>query len=156
MATKSGKPPYGEYDGGRQAKQPKGNSLHYGPPEDAHKPNQSYFAEQCEHWGKEAEGKTMQSHKEVGFTGPKDRGSELEGKGPAEGNHKQPHGTGIGAGTTDIAEHHKGNTFGGDAHSFRPPAANKADGYGHSITERKGPLRMSGNPHAHRLGSRKK
>ena len=79
----------------------------------------------------------------------------MEGKlvsEPGFTHKKQPHGKSIEAGTTDVAEHHKSSTFGGVAHSFRPPAANRADGYGHSITQRKGPLRMSGVKGAHRIG----
>jgi hypothetical protein len=98
----------------------------------------------------------MTKHKEVAFTGGKDRGSPLIEDTNLTENHKQPKGTGIGAGTTDIAEHHKGHGMGGIAHSFRPPDANKASGYGHSITERKGHLRMSGHSGAHRVGHRSK
>ena len=89
---------------------------------------------------------------ESGHVGGTDRGSELVGKGPGASNHKQPQGKSIEAGTTDVAEHHKSSTFGGTAHSFAPPAANKAHGYGHAVTQRKGPLRMSGVKGAHRIG----
>jgi hypothetical protein len=95
------------------------------------------------------------SHEEVAYTGPTDRGSELI-EDCGEGHEKQPHGKSIGAGRTDIAEHHKGHGMGGIAHTFRPPDANKAHGYGHSVTERKGSLRMSGVAGAHRLGHRGK
>lgn len=71
------------------------------------------------------------------------------------GHKKQPQGKSIEAGTTDVAEHHKSSTFGGIAHTFKPPAANRADGYGHSITQRKGPLRMSGVKGAHQIGKKK-
>ena len=151
--SREGKAPYAKYDAGKQAKQPHGHSLGYGAPEDAHKPNQSYFAEQREHWGSEAKGKTMKSTKEVAYTGPADRGSELIEK-CGMGHENQPSGKSIQAGTTDIAEHHKGHGMGGVAHSFKPPAANKAHGYGHAIEQRSGPLRLSGHSGAHRVGKR--
>jgi hypothetical protein len=97
---------------------------------------------------------------EVAFTGPakgeRDKHSSLIEDSNVTENHKQPQGKSIEAGTTDVAEHHKGSTFGGVAHSFKPPAANEAHGYGHSIMERKGPLRMSGVKGAHRVGHRSK
>jgi hypothetical protein len=44
--------------------------------------------------------------------------------------------------------------FRGKAHEFRPPATSGACGYGHSSAQCKGPLRMSGNPSADRIGRR--
>ena len=154
--TREGKAPYKEYNAGAHAKQSHGHPIGYGGAEDKHKPNQSYFAEQREHWGNEAEGKSMKSTKEVAFTGPADRGgSELQEK-CGMGHDKQPSGKSIGGGRTDIAEHHKGHGMGGIAHTFKPPAANMAHGYGHAIEQRKGPLRMSGHSGAHRVGHRSK
>ena len=102
--------------------------------------------------------KDRKDHGEVAYTGPgpRERGSELIEQPNGPGNHKQPQGKSIEAGTTDVAEHHKGSTFGGVAHSFKPPAANKAHGYGHSITERNGQMRLSGVKGAHRVGHRSK
>jgi hypothetical protein len=42
----------------------------------------------------------------------------------------------------------------GQPHVFRPPATSAACGYGHSAAQCKGPLRMSGNSGAHRIGKR--
>jgi hypothetical protein len=54
-----------------------------------------------------------------------------------------------GIGYSTRAEHH--SKPGGEAHRFeRAPA--HADGFGHSSSNRKGPLRMSGHSRAHRLG----
>jgi hypothetical protein len=150
---------YGEYNGGAHAKQPRGKSIGNASEFTGHKANQSYQAELREHHGGEAKGSSMGKHHggEVAHTGPADRGgSELQDKGPAAGNHHQPAGKSLGAGRTDVAEHHVGHNFGGVAHSFRPPAANMASGYGHSITQRKGPLRMSGHSGAHQVGKRSK
>jgi hypothetical protein len=155
---REGKPPYGEYNAGAHAKQPRGKSIGNATEFTGHKANQNYQSELREHHGGRAGGSDMgKHHGEVAHTGPADRGgSELQDKGPAPGNHHQPAGKSLGAGRTDVAEHHVGQNFGGVAHSFRPPAANMASGYGHSITQRKGPLRMSGHSGAHRVGHRGK
>lgn len=42
----------------------------------------------------------------------------------------------------------------GQPHTFRPPATSSAHGYGHSAAQCRGPLRMSGNSNAHRIGKR--
>ena len=152
--NREGKAPYKEYNGGAHAKQPHGKSIGEPKIDTPHKGN-SFQSELKEHWGSEAKGKTMKSGKEVGHTGPADRGSELV-EDCGMGHEKQPHGKSIGAGRNDVAEHHKNNTFGGDAFIFKPPAAVFAHGYGHSITERRGPLRMSGVKGAHRIGHKSK
>lgn len=153
---REGKPPYGEYNAGAHAKQPRGKSIGNAPTFTGHRPNQSYDAELTEHHGKGGSG-MGKHHGEVANNGPADRGgSELQEKGPAPGNHSQPQGKSLGAGRTDIAEHHVGQNFGGVAHSFRPPAANMAHGYGHAGGQRKGVLRMSGHSGAHRVGHRGK
>lgn len=153
--NREGKPPYRKYDAGAQAKQPKGQSLHYGAPEDAHKPHQSYQAEQREHWGSEAEGKTMKHRGEVAFTGESKRGSHLIEETNLVENHKQPHGKSIGAGRTDIAEHHKGHGMGkGSDQIFPTNMPKNAHVVGNSV--RSGHYRLSGHPGAHRIGARKK
>jgi hypothetical protein len=156
---REGKPPYGEYNGGAHAKQPHGKSIGNASEFTGHRPNQSFQAELSEHHGGEAKGSSMGKHHggEVAHTGPSDRGgSELQDKGPGPGNHHQPSGKSIGV-ETDMNVHRFGlGSHGGTAHSFKPPAANHAHGYGHSITERKGPLRMSGHSGAHRIGHRGK
>jgi hypothetical protein len=157
---REGKPPYGDYNAGAHAKQPHGKSIGNAPEFTGHRANQSYQAELSEHHGGIAGRSSMgraQPEGGVAHTGPADRGgSELQEKGPAPGNHHQPAGKSLGAGRTDVAEHHEGKNFGGVAHSFRPPAANNASGYGHAIEQRKGPLRMSGHSGAHRVGHRSK
>ena len=156
---REGKPPYGEYNAGAHAKQPRGKSIGAAPEFTGHKPNQSYQSELSEHHGNKAGGSGMGRHHggEVAHTGPTDRGgSELQDKGPGPGNHHQPAGKSLGAGRTDIAEHHKGHGMGGVAHSFRPPAANNAHGYGHGVGQRHGVLRTSGHSGAHRIGHRGK
>ncbi len=153
---REGKPPYGEYNGGAHAKQPHGKSIGNATEFTGHRPNQSYDAELTEHHGKGGSG-MGKHHGEVANTGPADRGgSELQDKGPAPSNHHQPAGKSLGAGRTDVAEHHVGQNFGGVAHSFKPPAANMAHGYGHAGGQRKGVLRMSGHSGAHRVGHRGK
>jgi hypothetical protein len=154
MAMRSGKPPWQKENIAGHVKQPHGKSTGEPKIDKPHKGN-SFQAELHEHWGNKAKGKTMKSGKEVGYVGPADRGSELVGD-CGMGHDKQPHGKSIGAGRTNVAEHHKNNTFGGDAFIFHPPAATMAHGYGHSITERRGPLRMSGVKGAHRVGHRSK
>jgi hypothetical protein len=48
------------------------------------------------------------------------------------------------------AAHHKNTSMGGTPHRF---ANNKSgSGFGHSASQMKGPLRMSGHPKSHRLG----
>ena len=153
---REGRPPYGEYNAGAHAKQPHGKSIGNATEFTGHRPGQSYDAELTEHHGKGGSG-MGKHHGEVAFTGPADRGgSELQEKGPAAGNHSQPAGKSLGAGRTDVAEHHVGKNFGGVAHSFRAPAANMAHGYNHSGNLRQGALRMSGHPGAHRVGHRGK
>ncbi len=49
---------------------------------------------------------------------------------------------------------HEGTThaFGPQIHQVRPPSVKGAHGYGHLPHEKKGHLRMSGNPSAHQVG----
>lgn len=49
------------------------------------------------------------------------------------------------------AEHHP---RAGEAHSFKPSAAANACGFGHPVSNRRGPLRVSGHAGAHRVGKR--
>ena len=149
--NREGKPPYGDYDAGRQAKQPRGNSIgiHDGPQGHA---GQNFQSELKEHWGSKAEGHKMGKRSGVAHTGTEKRGSELIGKGDQSSDHKQPHGKSIGIGE---GEQHRMASTGPASHSFQPPPAAHAHGYGHSITQRSGPLRMSGHPGAHQIGRRK-
>jgi len=95
---------------------------------------------------------TEMSMKEVAMTGPKDRGSELEGKGPGMANHDQPQGKSIGAGhPTGKAEHHPHMKM--DAHSFKMPAGNNAHTF--CGTQKSGAHRVSGHPGAHQIGKKK-
>jgi|SRR5580658_1662804 hypothetical protein len=48
------------------------------------------------------------------------------------------------------AAHHKNTSMGGAAHTF--PNNKSGMGYGHSASQMKGPLRMSGHKGAHRIG----
>jgi len=98
------------------------------------------------------EGKHHMSKHTVANVGHEKRGSELNGEGPVDGNAKQPQGSPIGAGS-EGAEHHMGHRS-GPSHSFQPPPAHNACGYGHSIMQRKGPLRVSGHSGAHQIGKR--
>ena len=147
---REGKAPYRQYNAGTQAKQPRGKSIgiHDGPQGHA---GQSFHGEQVEHWGKEAEGHTMKHRGEIAHVGTEKRGTELVGKGPAP-SHKQPGGKSIGIGE---GEQHRLASTGPESHSFQPPPAAHACGYGHSIMQRKGPLRMSGHSGAHQIGRRK-
>ncbi len=157
--NRDSKSPYADYKGSSDHKQPHGKSIGNAPEFTGHKPNQDYQAELREHHGSKAGGHNMSDEhvrKEVAHVGPADRGSKMLEQDNPHPNHPQPAGKSLGAGRTDVAEHHVGKNFGGVAHSFRPPAANMAHGYGHSIAERKGPLRMSGHSGAHRIGHRGK
>jgi len=146
---REGKPPYGKYDGGKQAKQPGGKSIgiHDGP--QGHS-GQSFAGEQREHWGSEAHGKEGHSMKPVANVGSEKRGSHLVHE-DGEGHEKQPHGKPIGAGSKDIAEHHIGHGM-GPAHSFKMPATSGAHGF--TGTHRRGAHRVSGHSGAHMLGKR--
>jgi hypothetical protein len=150
---REGKPPYGEYNGGAHAKQPKGKSIGNAPEFTGHRPNQSYDAELREHHGNKGGGTVGKHHGEVAHVGAEKRGTHLVGEG-SEGHLKQPHGKGIGTG--QIKAETRGMPHGGDAHIFRPPAAHNAHGFGHSGGQRKGFYRTSGHSGAHRIGSRGK
>ncbi len=155
---REGKAPYREYNGGAHAKQPHGHSIGNASEFVKHTPNQSFQSEQREHGGNtEKESSMGKGHREVAHTGPHDRGSKLieqdndsQRHEPHNIKHGGLHGDGV-----DVAAHHRGGTHGGMAHSFKPPAANMAHGYGHSITERKGPHRLSGHKGAHMIGCKK-
>ena len=155
-----GKRPYREYNGGAHAKQARGHSIGNADTFVKHTPNQSFAAEQKEHGGNIAKGSSMGRHhgKQVAFTGPHDRGSKLiekdndsAGHHPHNIKHPNLHGDGV-----DVAAHHRGGTTGSVAHSFKPPAANMAHGYGHGVGQRKGPHRLSGHKGAHMIGCRTK
>ena len=97
------------------------------------------------------------NHGEVANTGPTDRGSELVGNTNCDENASQPSGKSIGYGMGVGAEHHRGGTFGGKAHVVGGSGpAHVAHGYGHSIMQRKGPMRLSGSGKAHQVGRRGK
>ena len=149
--NREGKPPYGEYNGGAHAKQPHGKSI--GVP-DIDKPGwKNYEGERKEHMGLESRGGDGEGHRgTVANVGSEKRGTELVGKGPAPSGHKQPQGHSLGAGRTDIAEHHMGHGMKA-AHSFKPPP----QGYSHCFpgTQKRGQLRVSGHAGAHQFGHRK-
>jgi hypothetical protein len=151
--NREGKPPYGEYDGGANAKQPQGKSI--GVP-DIDKPHghHTYEQEAKEHSGLESKGGDGEGRRgEVANVGTEKRGTELVGKGPAPSGHKQPQGKSIGAGTTGLAEHHKGHGM-GPAHSFKMPQG--AGTHGFTGTHKRGAHRVSGAPGAHMVGQRSK
>ncbi len=75
----------------------------------------------------------------------------MEHSGDPTTHADQPHG-GRGK-ASGKAEHHPSS---GDAYVFRSPATSGKHGFGHSATQHRGPLRMSGNASAHRIGSRSK
>ena len=150
---REGKPPYGSYDGGKQAKQPKGSSIgiHDGPKGHV---GTSFKQEAKEQGGSRAMSPGMGSGKEhhggevAGI--PKPGGSKLLEEGVA-GHAKQPHGKSIGVGMGEGAEHHKG--FGmGEAHSFKPPP--QGDSHCFPGTTKRGAYRVSGARGAHMLGRR--
>lgn len=81
------------------------------------------------------------------------RGSSLVEK-CGDGHAKQPSGTSIGV--PERAPHAEGPAFHmGEAHTFKPPAASNAHGFGHPAHTRSGPLRMSGHSGAHRIGKKR-
>jgi hypothetical protein len=147
---REGKPPYGEYDGGAQAKQPHGKSTGEPPIDKPHGHN-DYQGELWEHWGSEASGKEHHSEEPVANVGSEKRGTELVGKTNTDENHKQPHGKSIGAGRKDIAEHHIGHGM-GPAHTFKMPKTDGAHGF--TGTHKSGFHRVSGHKGAHQVGKR--
>ena len=85
--------------------------------------------------------------------GSKKRGSSLISE---HGFGHESQGDGHGIGTGQHAAKIRGMPHGGDRHTFHPPAANGAHGFGHGAHLRRGPLRLSGASNAHRIGARKK
>jgi Family of unknown function (DUF6496) len=80
------------------------------------------------------------------------------GEGHSEGKNTQPV-AGHQASTPNfgLAEHHRVEYDAGrQAHQYRPPQAQNAHGYGHSVAHRSGQLRLSGKEGAHRVGHRGK
>jgi hypothetical protein len=78
------------------------------------------------------------------------------GEGHSEGKNTEPvAGQQHGTPNFGMAEHHVRAGEGGN-HSFRPPAAQNAHGYGHSVAHRSGQMRLSGHSGAHRVGHRGK
>ena len=150
MPMREGKPPYGEYDAGAHARQPRGKSIgiHDGPKGHA---GQSYHGEQKEHWGSKMNEGSEHSNKPVANIPANTEGSELV-ENCGMGHAKQPHGTGIGAGMTDIAEHHKPSHM-GEPHKFRQPEMREAHTF--SGTHKSGLHRLSGHKGAHQVGKRK-
>jgi hypothetical protein len=75
----------------------------------------------------------------------------------AEGATSQPV-AGIPRGPNDVgfAEHTSVFGYPRTPHSFSPPAAQNAHGYGHAAHVRQGALRNSGHSNAHRIGKRSK
>ncbi len=71
-------------------------------------------------------------------------GSPLRGLSNAGGGN---------AGGSGKAEHHPSM---GEAYKFPSPATSGKHGYGHSASQHRGPLRLSGHSGAHRIGSRSK
>lgn len=143
MPMREGKPPYGEYDGGAHARQPHGKSAGAG---------DENRAEDKKHWGERGEGGHEREHnKPVANIPANTEGSELA-ENCGMGHAKQPHGTGIGAGTTDIAEHHKPSHM-GSPHTFRQPEMKEAHTFAGS--HKSGQHRLSGHKDAHMIGKRK-
>ncbi len=144
--------------GGGESKPNYDRSSHFkgnpGFPEGKHVPNQSYSQEQREHWGSKAEGPSMgKDHRsEVNHSGSEKRGSELVGETNCTENASQPQGHGLEGHQTGGAEHHKGSSMGGAAHSF--PKHEGGHSFGHAAHVRSGHLRLSGHSGAHRIGKR--
>ena len=132
------------------AKQPRGKSIgiHDGPQGHA---GQSFHGEQKEHWGKKMNEGSEHSNKPVANIPANTEGSELV-ENCGMGHAKQPHGKSIEAGTTDIAEHHRGHGM-GEAHKFRSPEMREAHVF--SGTHKSGHHRLSGHSGAHQVGKRK-
>lgn len=151
--NREGKPPYGNYDAGAHAKQPKGQSIGIHDPGVNQKQHTEFGAEMREHFGKEASGGGHERNRvEVANTGPADRGTSLV-ENCGMGEAKQPHGKSIGAGGMEGAEHHRGHGM-GPAHTFKmPPQGNSHTFPG---THKRGFHRVSGNPGAHMIGHRGK
>lgn len=150
---REGKPPYGQYDGGAQAKQPHGKSI--GVP-DIDKPHghHTYEEERKEHVGIESkggDGERRGGGGEVANVGGEKRGTELVGKTNSDENARQPRGKSIGAGSKNIAGHHIGHAM-GPAHTFKMPATDGAHGF--TGTHKRGFHRVSGHKGAHMIGKR--
>ena len=152
--NREGKPPYGQYDAGKQAKQPRGKSIgiHDGPKGHV---GTSFETEAKEQGGARAMSPGMGSGHEhhsapVAGVGSEKRGTHLVGQ-DSEGHAKQPHGKSLGAGRTDIAEHHMGHGMKA-AHSFKPPPQGNAHTF--PGTHKSGHHRLSGHRGAHMLGKR--
>ncbi len=124
------------------AKQPRGKSAGAG---------DENRAEDKKHWGERGEGSEGEHHKGVANIPANTEGSELV-ENCGMGHAKQPHGTGIGAGTTDIAEHHKPSRM-GSPHTFRAPELKEAHTF--SGSHKSGYHRLSGHSGAHMVGKRK-
>jgi hypothetical protein len=122
--NREGKPPYKEYDAGAHAKQPRGHPIGAGTPS-TKPPIANIKAEGSKPMG------------EVAHTGPKDRGSRLVEQPNGPGNHKQPQGHSIGAGTRTARV---GESMGKGSGAFRGMTSN--------------PLRCHNG--GHRIGAREK
>lgn len=151
--NREGKPPYGNYDAGAHVKQTHGKSV--GVP-DIDKPHghNSYEQERKEHVGLESHGGSGEGRGggPVANVGSGKRGTEFVGKTNSDENAKQPQGKSLGAGRTDIAEHHMGHGMKA-AHSFKPPPQGNAHCF--PGTQKRGQLRVSGHSGAHMIGCRK-
>lgn len=100
-------------------------------------------------------GHAKQPQGSMGGKGKAIHGSSLESN-DGVGHAKQPGGTSIGAGAMGGAEHHKGHSMGGEAHSFQPPPMGSAHSFGHSGHQKSGSMRLSGHSGAHRIGHKSK
>jgi hypothetical protein len=152
---REGKPPYGEFNGGARAKQPSGKSVGNAPEFTKHKANQSYASEQAEHGGRTQYGgdSTMKKRPQMAY-GDSSKGkdhSSLREVGGALGPERQDDGKSAGAGSS---KSRVGEGMGGMPSKFDRPPAQGAQGFGHGAHLRRGPLRMSGHPGAHRVGGR--
>lgn len=147
MPMREGKPPYGNYNAGAHAKQSRGKSTgehdgpkgHVGTSFEQEAREQSRPMHASEHGNKPPAGIPKN-----------DEGSALV-HNDGVGHAKQPGGTGIGAGTTDIAEHHKPSRM-GSPHTFRQPEMREAHTF--SGTKKSGHHRVSGHSGAHMIGRR--
>ena len=147
MPMRKGKPPYGEYNGGANAKQPRGKSIGINDGPKGHVGTS--FKQEAKEQGRPMH--EFSKHGPVANIPANTEGSELV-ENCGMGHAKQPHGTGIGAGMTDIAKHHKPSHM-GSPHTFRQPEMKEAHVF--SGTNKSGHHRLSGHKDAHMIGKRK-
>jgi hypothetical protein len=129
MPTREGKPPYGKYDAGAHARQPRGHSIgiHDGPQGHA---GQGFEAEKREHFGAMTDKSTPEHNKPVANIPANTEGSALV-ENCGMGHARQPGGKSIGAG--ERASHPSGYVRSAHHHDH---LSRHVGGKGHHIGKR--------------------